>query len=181
GGGGSGALFSQQLVVDQGGDDIPLQPGGEAYGGGVDGGGGFPRAPADGQMSSAVVAQNSGDGVGDGWNTGLALQQQLPGREHQQHGDGEQIGSSADGDSGGVIWGGMFALQLYAAYAPPSQVFQPRPGASFFLGDTGAVIHAVSNDEHVYHRRAPRRGETLLMVGDGECLPVSCFGDLDLV
>ncbi|CAN0322612.1 unnamed protein product, partial [Pylaiella littoralis] len=59
--------------------------------------------------------------------------------------------------------------------------FPAATGGLFFLGDTGAVIHAVSNDEHVYNRRAPRRGETLLMVGDGECLPVSCFGDLDLV
>ena len=55
-----------------------------------------------------------------------------------------------------------------------------RPGSTIFLGDTGAVIHGVSSADCVYNRRQPRPWERYLMLGDGKCMPVGFYGDLDL-
>ena len=55
-----------------------------------------------------------------------------------------------------------------------------RPGSTIFLGDTGAVIRGVSFGDRVYNRRQPRPWEPYLMLGDGKCMPVGFYGDLDL-
>ena len=55
-----------------------------------------------------------------------------------------------------------------------------RPGSTISLGDTGAVIHGVSSGDCVYNRRQPRPWERYIMLGDGKCMPVGFYGDLDL-
>ena len=55
-----------------------------------------------------------------------------------------------------------------------------RTGSTIFLGGTGAVIHGVSSGDYVYNRRQPRPWERYLMLGDGKCMPVGFYGDLDL-
>ncbi|CAB1102148.1 unnamed protein product [Ectocarpus sp. CCAP 1310/34] len=86
----------------------------------------------------------------------------------------------------GVAFGGCFALRFVCSALPPAHVVtadfpNPRPGATVFMGDSGAVIHAVSSGEKVYNRGEPGPDERRLMVGDGACMPVSFFGDLDLL
>ena len=92
-------------------------------------------------------------------------------------------------DDDGAVYGGFFALQLVCSITPNpssrmlsaiSSLFtNRRPGSTFFLGDTGAVIHGVSSADCVYNRRKPP-WERCLMLGDGKCMPVGFYGDLDL-
>ena len=84
----------------------------------------------------------------------------------------------------------FFALQLVCPITSnsSSQMLSPisnlsanrRPGSTIFLGDTGAVIHGVSFGDRVYNRQQPRPRKPYLMLGDGKCMPVSFYGDLDL-
>lgn len=72
-------------------------------------------------------------------------------------GDGGLHARPFGGDSMGM-YGGMFSLHLNDAAPPPclhvmSAVFPDRlPGASVFIGDSGAVIHRFSSGEVVYNR-----------------------------
>lgn len=49
-----------------------------------------------------------------------------------------------------------------------------------FHGDTGAAVHGVKSDEHVYNRRAPRPEKRFLKTTNGHLMQVSCFGHLDI-
>ena len=136
----------------------------------------------------------------------MARQQQL----HMQHNGGVVEtsgapggGSGGDGEDGsgplpgtfpggddGAVYGGFFALQLVCSITPnpSSQMLSVisslfanrRPGSTVFLGDTGAVIHGVSSADYVYNRRQPRPWGRYLMLGDGKCMTVGFYGDLDL-
>ena len=159
-----------------------------------------------GQQFFVTVAHGSG-GEGsddDGWNSGVARQQQLDLRHNGgvvetsgapgggSAGDGEDgsgpLSGLFFGGDGGAVYGGFFALQLVCSITPnpSSQMLSAistlfanrRPGSTIFLGDTGAVIHGVSSGDCVYNRRKPRPWERHLMLGDGKCMPVGFYGDL---
>ena len=94
------------------------------------------------------------------------------------------------GGNGVAVYRGFFTLQLVCSITPnpSSQMLSAistlfanrRPGTTIFLGDTGAVIDGVSSGDCVYNRRPPRPWERYLMLGDGKCMPVGFYGDLDL-
>ena len=162
-----------------------------------------------GKQYFVTIAHGSG-GEGsddDGWNSGVAWQQQLDLRHNggvvetsvaPRGGSGGDGGEDRSGPlfrtffggDGGAVYGGFFALQLVCSIAPNSSsemlsavsslIANRRPGSTIFLGDTGAVIHGVSSGECVYNRRLPRPWERYLMFGDGKCMPVGFYGDLDL-
>ena len=160
----------------------------------------------EGDALGTGVPSGGGDNDNDDWNRGVARQQQL----HMQHNGGvvetsgaPGRGSGGDGEGGGgplsgtfsggddgVVYGGFFALQLVCPFTPnpSSQMLSAisflfanrRPSSTIFLGDTGAVIHGVSSADCVYNRRQPRPWERYLMLGDGKCMTVGFYGDLDL-
>ena len=160
----------------------------------------------DGDALGTGVPSGGVDNDNDDWNRGVARQQQL----HMQHNGGVVEtsgapggGSGGDGEDGsgplsgtfsggddGAAYGGFFALQLVCSITPnpSSQMLSAisslftnrRPGSTIFLGDTGAVIHGVSSADCVYNRRKLRSWERYLMLGDGKCMPVGFYGDLDL-
>ena len=192
-----------QPAVDLGGEDIPFQQPSDTmhYSIGMSGGG-----RGDGDALSTGVPSGGGDNDDDDWNRGVARQQQL----HMQHNGGVVEtsgalgrGSGGDGEDGsgplsgtfsgaddGAVYGGFFALQLVCSFTPnpSSQMLSAisslfanrRPVSTIFLGDTGAVIHGVSSADCVYNRGQPRPWERYLMLGDGKCLTVGFYGDLDL-
>ena len=161
-----------------------------------------------GQQYFVTVAHGSGGegSDGDGWNSAVARQQKLDLRHNGgvaeissapgggSGGDGGDESSPLSGTffggDGGAVYGGFFALQLVCSISPNpscqmlsaiSTLFaNRRPGFTIFLGDTGAVIHGVSSGNCVYNRRPPRPWERYLMLGDGKCMPVGFYGDLDL-
>ena len=162
-----------------------------------------------GQQSFVTVYHGSGDegSDDDGWNSGVARQQQLDLRHNGgvvetsgASGGGGSGGDGGDGSGplsgnvfggdGGAVYGGFFALQLVCSITPnlSSQMLSAistlfanrRPNSTIFLGDTGAVIHDISSGDCVYNRRQPRPWERYLMLGDGKCMPVGFRGDLDL-
>ena len=192
-----------QPAVDLGGEDIPFQQPSDTmhYSIGMSGGG-----RGDGDALGTGVPSGGGDNDDDDWNRGVARQQQL----HMQHNGGVVEtsgalgrGSGGDGEDGssplsgtfsggddGAVYGGFFALQLVCSFTPnPSSQMMPaisslfsnrRPGSTIFLGDTGAVINGVSSADCVYNRRQPRSWERHLKLGDGKCMTVGFYGDLDL-
>ena len=56
-----------------------------------------------------------------------------------------------------------------------------RLGATTVIGDSGASRHTFGDDTNVRNRRLPAAEDVYLIIGDGEWLPVACYGDLDLV
>ena len=54
-------------------------------------------------------------------------------------------------------------------------------GATTVIGDRGASRHTFGGDTYVRNKRLPAAEEAYLIIGDGERLPVACYGDLDLV
>ena len=160
----------------------------------------------DGDALGTGVPSGGGDNDDDGWNRGVARQQQL----HMQHNGGvvetsgaPGRGSGGDGEDGscplsgtfsggddGAGYGGFFALRLVCSFTPnpSSQMLSAisslfanrRPGSTIILKDTGAVIHGVSSADCVYNRRQPCPWERYLMLGDGKCMTVGFYGDLDL-
>ena len=56
-----------------------------------------------------------------------------------------------------------------------------RLGATTMIGDSGASRHTSGDCTHVRNKRLPAAEEAYLIIGDGERLPVACYGDLDLV
>ena len=56
-----------------------------------------------------------------------------------------------------------------------------RLGATTVIGDSGALRHTFGDGTHVRNKRLPAAEEAYLIIGDGERLPVACYGDLDLV
>ena len=56
-----------------------------------------------------------------------------------------------------------------------------RLGATTVIGDSGASRHTFGDGTHVRNKRLPAAEEAYLIIGDGERLPVACYGDLDLV
>ena len=104
-------------------------------------------------------------------------------------GSGPRSGTFFGGD-GGALYGGFFALQLVCSITPnpSSQMLSAistlfanhHLGSTIFLGDTGAVIHGVFSGDCVYNRRPPRPWERYLILGDGKCMPIGFYGDLDL-
>ena len=56
-----------------------------------------------------------------------------------------------------------------------------RLGATTMIGDSGASRHTFGDGTHVRNKRLPAAEEAYLIIGDGERLPVACYGDLDLV
>ena len=193
----------RQPAVDLGGEDIPFQQPSDTMHHSIgisDGGRG------DGDALGTDVPSGGGDNDENDWNRGVTRQQQL----HMQHNGGvvetsgaPGRGSGGDGEGGGgplsgtfsggddgVVYGGFFALQLVCSFTPnpSSQMLSAisslfanrRPGSTIFLGDTGAVIHGVSSADCVYNRRQPRPWERYLMLGDGKCMTVDFYGDLDV-
>ena len=160
----------------------------------------------NGDALGTGVPSGGGDNDDDDWNRGVTRQQQF----HMQYnggvvetsgapgggfgGDGKDgsgpLSGTFSGGDDGAVYGGFFALQLVCSITlnPSSQmlsaIFSPftnrRPGSTMFLRDTGAVIHGVSSADCVYNRRKPRPWERYLMLGDGKCMPVNFYGDLDL-
>ena len=191
-----------QPAVDLGGEDIPFQQPTDTmqYSIGMSGGG-----RGDGDALGTGVPSGGGDNDNDVWNKGVARQQQL----YMQHNDGvvetsgaPGRGSGGDGEDGsgplpgtfpggddGAVYGGCFALQLVCSFTPnpSSQMLSAnsflfvnrRPGSTIFLGDTGAVIHGVSSADCVHNRRQLRPWERYLMLGDGKCITVGFYRDLD--
>ena len=49
------------------------------------------------------------------------------------------------------------------------------------IGDSGASEHTFGDGTHVRNKRLPAAEEAYLIIGDGERLPVECYGDLDLI
>ena len=125
--------------------------------------------------NGGVVETSSAPGGGSGGDGG--------------DGSGPLSGTFFGGD-GGAVYGGFFALQLVCSITPNpsshilsaiSALFANRRlGSTSFLGDTSAVIHGVSSGDCVYNRRPPRPWEQYIMLGDGKCMPVGFYGDLDL-
>ena len=125
-------------------------------------------------------------------NGGVVEPSGAPGRASGGDGEGGggPLSGTFSGGDDGVIYGGFFALQLVCSFTPnpSSQILSAisslfanrRPGSTIFLGDTGAVIHGVSSADCVYNRRQPRPWEQYLMLGDGKCMTVGFYGDLDL-
>ena len=59
-----------------------------------------------------------------------------------------------------------------------SAVFASKSlGATTVIGDSGASRHIFGDDTHVRNKRLPAAGEAYLIIGDGERLPVACYGD----
>ena len=56
-----------------------------------------------------------------------------------------------------------------------------RLGATTVIGDSGASRHTFGDGTHVRNKRLPAEEEAYLIDGDGERLPVACYGDLDLI
>ena len=56
-----------------------------------------------------------------------------------------------------------------------------RLGATAVIGDSGASRHTFGDGTHVRNKRLPAAEKAYLIIGDGERLPVACYGDLDLV
>ena len=127
-------------------------------------------------------------------------------RAIQQAGDGvdgiafatEDGGHEDDGYLGGPlssVFGGpesgpgptAYVLQLptsQSRFFPQvvSAVFaSKRLGATTAIGDSGASRHTFGNGTHVRNKRLLASEEAYLIIGDGERLPVACYGDLDLV
>ena len=192
-----------QPAVDLGGEDIPFQQPSDTmhYSIGMSGGG-----RGEGDALGTGVPSGGGDNDSDDWNRCVARQQQLhmqhngpvvetsgaPGRGSggdEEDGGSPLFGTFSSGDHG-VVYGGFFALQLVCSFTPNpssqmlfaiSSLFANRRlGSTIFLGDTGAVIHGVSSADGVYNRRQPRPWERYPMLGDGECMTVGFYGDLDL-
>ena len=125
-------------------------------------------------------------------NSGVVETSGTPGRGSGGDGEGGggPLSGTVSGGDDGVVYGGFFALQLVCSFTPnpSSQMLSAisslfanrRPGSTIFLGDTGAVIHGVSSADCVYNRRQPRPWERYLMLGDGKCMTVDLYGDLDL-
>ena len=73
------------------------------------------------------------------------------------------------GGYGGVVYRGLFELQLVCSIIPKpsSQMLSAistrfanrHPGSTIFLGDTGAVMYGVSSGDCVYNRQQPRPWE----------------------
>ena len=94
------------------------------------------------------------------------------------------------GGDGGAVCRDFFALQLVCSITPNSSsqmlsaIFtffaNRRPGSTICFGDTGTVIHGVPSGDFAYNRRESRPWERYLMLGDGKCMPVGYYGDLDL-
>ena len=162
-----------------------------------------------GQQYFVTVAHDSSgeDSDEDGWNSDVVRQHQLDLRHNggvmeisgaPGGGSGGDGGDRSDplsgtffGGDGGVVYGDSFALQLVCSITPnlSSQMLSAvstlfanrRPGSAIFFGDTGAAIHGVSSGDCVYNLRPPCPWERYLMLGDGKCMPVGFYGDLDLV
>ena len=56
-----------------------------------------------------------------------------------------------------------------------------RLGATTVIGNSGASRHTFVDGTHVRNKRLPAAEEAYLIIGDGERLPVACYGDLNLV
>ena len=69
----------------------------------------------------------------------------------------------------------FFPHVMSADFAPK------RLGATTVIGDSGASRHTFGDGTHVKNKRLPAAEEAYLIMGDGERLPVACYGDLDLV
>ena len=173
------------------------------YSNGVSGGGGGDgdalgtgvqqQMAVAGQQSFITVAHGSAgeDSADDGWNSGVARQQQQLDLRHNggvvetsgspggSSGGGEGDGSGPlsgtfFGGDGGAVYGGFFALQLFCSITlnPSSQMLSAistvfanrRPGSTIF--------HNVSSGDCIYNRRQPRPWGRYLMRGDGKCMPV---------
>ena len=102
-------------------------------------------------------------------------------------GDGSgPLSATFFGGDGGAVYGGFFELQFVCSISSQmlsaiSTLFANRRlGSTIFLGDTGAVIHGVSSWDCIYNRRQPRPWKRYLMLGDGKCMPVVFYGNLNL-
>ena len=127
-------------------------------------------------------------------------------RSIQQAGDGED-GVAFGAEDGGHEDEGYFGGPLSSGFggresgpSPTSYVLQlpnsesrflphimsavfasKRLGATTVIGDSGASRHTFGDSTHVRNKRLPAADEAYLIIGDGERLPVACYGDLDLV
>ena len=193
-----------QPAVDLGGEDTPFQQSSDSmyYSNGVSGGGGGDgdalgtgvqqQMAVAGQQSFITVAHGSAgeDSADDGWNSGVARQQQLDLRHNGgvvetsgspggSSGGGEGDGSGPlsgtfFGGDGGAVYGGFFALQLFCSITPnPSSQMLSAISTVFANRRPGSTIfHNVSSGDCIYNRRQPRPWGRYLMRGDGKCMPV---------
>ena len=168
GGGGNGGASYEVVPVGQSpggggaGHDIPSRP---------------PGAPDDGYHGGMQQAGNGGDGV-------------VFAAEDGGHQDEGYFGGPLSSVFGGPKPGHgptAYVLQLptseshFFPYAMFAVFASKHLGATTVIGDGGASRHTFGGDTYVRNKRLPAAEEAYLIIGDGERLPVACYGYLDLV
>ena len=156
------------------------EPVGQSPGGG---GGGYdipsrpPAAPDRGYHRAIQQAGDGGDGVA------FAAE------------DGGHEDEGCFGDPLSSVFGGpesgpgptAYVLQLptsksrFLSHVVSAVFTSKRLGATTVIGDSSASGHTFGNGTHLRNKRLPAAEEAYLIIGDGERLPVACYGDLDLV
>ena len=138
------------------------------------------RPPAAPDRGYHRAIQQAGDG-----EDGVAFAAEDGGHEDEEYFGGPL--SSIFGCSESGPGPTAYVLQLLASesrFLPHvmSAVFaSKRLGATTVIGDSGASRHTFGDGTHVRNKRLPAAEEAYLIIGDGERLPVACYGDLDLV
>ena len=166
--GGHGGAGYKAVPVGQspgsggGGYDIPSRP---------------PAAPDRGYHRSIQQAGDGGDGV--------AFAAEDGGHEDEGYFGGplSSVFSGPESGPGPTA----YALQLPTSesrFLPHviSVVFASKYlGARTVIGDSGTSRHTFGDGTHVRDKRLPAAEEAYLILGDGERLPVACYGEFDLV
>ena len=166
-GGHGGAGYEAVPVGQSPGDggvgyDIPSRP---------------PAAPDRGYHRSIQQAGDGGDGV--------AFAAEDGGHEDEGYFGGPISSVFGGPESGPGPTAYVLQLPTFESRFLPhvmSTVFaSKRLGATTVIGDSGASRHIFGVGTHMRKKRLPAAEEAYLIIGDGERLPVACYGDLDLV
>ena len=136
-----------------------------------------PVAPDCGYHRSIQQAGDGGDGV--------AFAAENGGHENEGYFGGPLASVFGGPESGPDLTAYVLQLPTSESRFFPhviSAVFASKlPGATTVIGDRGASRHTFGDGTHVRNKRLPAAEEAYLIIGDGERLPVACYGDLDLV
>ena len=164
-----------------GGASCEAVPVGQSPGGGA-GGAGYDipsRPPAASDRGYLRAIQQAGDG-----GHGVAFAAEDGGHEDEGYSGGPLSSVFRGPESGPGPT--TYVLQLPTSemrFFPQvmSAVFASRRlGATTVIGDSGASRHTFGDGTHVRNKHLPAAEEVYLISGDGERLPVACYGDLDL-
>ena len=139
-----------------------------------------PRPPAAPDRGYHRAIQQAGDG-GDG----VAFAAEDGGHEDEGYFGGPLSSVFGGPESGSGPTAYVLQLPTSESRFLPhvmSAVFaSKRLGATTVIGNSGASRHTFGDGTHVRNKRLPSAEEAYLIIGDGERLPVACYGDLDLV